>query len=155
MVVRNRLSVFVYGTAKNGVRQRISGCFNFPASVDKAVRSLSCNNGVEHNTVVTTGRVFHSGRYIHTADGKSMLLIFYGTCTYSDIRENVGKITVVFRIQHFICTGETTFLDGVDVHLTDGNQTGKHIRAFSDPAGEPYPCNLRLLYVAYLYKLSE
>ena len=59
-----------------------------------------------------------------------MLLIFYGTCTYSDIRENVGKVTVVFRIKHFICTGETTFLDGVDVHLTDGNQTGKHIRSF-------------------------
>ena len=51
MVVRNRLSVFAYGTAKNGVCQRISSCFNFPASVDKAVRSLSCNNGVEHNTV--------------------------------------------------------------------------------------------------------
>ena len=58
VIIRNSFPVFVYGTAKNCVCKLISCCLYFPASVNKTMSALSCNNRVKHNCKVTTGRVF-------------------------------------------------------------------------------------------------
>ena len=122
--------MFIYSTTKDGMCKWITSCFNFPASVNETMRTLCSNDRVQHNAIITAGRVFHAGRHIHTTDGKAMLLIFNRTGTDSYIRENVGKITIVFRIKHFICAGESAFLNCVNMHFTNGNQPGKHIGCF-------------------------
>ena len=84
MIVRDCLTMFVYSATKNSMGKRIAGCLYFPASVNKAVCTLSCNDGIQHNAVVTTGRVLHTSRNIHAADSESVLLIFNRTCAYSN-----------------------------------------------------------------------
>ena len=49
MVVRDSLSMFIYSTAKDGMCKWITSCFNFPASVNKTMRTLCSNNRVQHN----------------------------------------------------------------------------------------------------------
>ena len=44
-------------------------------------------NGVQHNCKVTTGRVFHAGSNIKTADRKTVVLILYGAGTDGNIGE--------------------------------------------------------------------
>ena len=128
MVVRDSFSVFVYRTTKDCVGERVTGGLNFPASVNEAVSALCCNDGVQHNAVVATGRILHTSRNVHAADCQSVLLIFNRTCTYSNVGKKIRKITVVLRVKHLICTGKTTFADGTYVHLTDCNQSGKKVR---------------------------
>ena len=67
---------------------------------------LGSINGVEHNGKVTAGWIFHSGCNIKTADGKTVLLVFNRTCTDRNVGEQVFYISPVFRIKHFVCTGE-------------------------------------------------
>ena len=57
-----------------------------------------------------------------------MLLIFHGTRTDRNIRENIIQISPGFRVQHLICGCQTGFLDGTHVHLTDRDQTVQQIR---------------------------
>ena len=130
MVVGNSFSVFVYSTTKNGMCQLISSSFNFPSPVDKCMASLSCNNRVQHNTEVTTCRILHSRRNIHTADSETVLLILNRTCSYSNIGKKIGKVTPVLWVKHLVRTGKSALLNSADVHFTDGNKTGKHIRFF-------------------------
>lgn len=59
-----------------------------------------------------------------------MLLVFYRTCTDSNVGEQVVNVTPVFRIKHFVGRGQTTFFNGTDVQLTHCNQSGNHIRSF-------------------------
>ena len=130
MIVRDSFPVFVDSTTKDRVSERISGGLYFPASVDETVRSLSCNNRVHHNAEITAGRVLHSGRNIHTTDSQTMLLILNRTCTYCNVGKDVGEITVVLRIEHLICAGKSTFLDCMNMHFTDSNQSCEHVRSF-------------------------
>ena len=94
------------------------------------MRSLSCNNRIYHNAEITAGRIFHSGRDIHTADSQTMLLILNRTCTYCNVGKDVGEITVVLRIEHLICAGKPTFLDCMNMHFADSNQSCEHVRSF-------------------------
>ena len=130
VIIRNSFPVFVYGTAKNCVCKLISCCLYFPASVNKTMSALSCNNRVKHNCKVTTGRVFHTCRNFHTADSKTVLLILNRTCTYCYIRKQIGQIAIVLRIEHLICACHSACLDSMDVHLTDCDKSGKKVRLF-------------------------
>ena len=86
MVVRDRFPMLVYRTAKDCVREWVAGGLNLPASVNKTMSALCCNNGVQHNAVVTTGRILHTSRNIHAADGHTVLLVFYRAGTNGYIR---------------------------------------------------------------------
>ena len=130
MVVRDRFPMLVYRTAKDCVREWVAGGLNLPASVNKTMSALCCNNGVQHNAVVTTGRILHTSRNIHAADSQSVLLIFNRTCAYSNVGKQIREITVVLRVKHLICTGEATFADSTHVHLADRDQSGKKVRFF-------------------------
>ena len=130
MIVRNGLSVLIYRTAKNGMCKLITCSFNFPSSVDESMASLSCHNRVQHNAVISTGRVLHSCRNVHTADSQTVLLVLNRTCTNCYVGKKVGKVAPVLRIKHLICAGKLALLNSADVHLTDGNKSGKHIRLF-------------------------
>ena len=128
MIVWHCLTMFVDSTTQNCMCEGISVCLYFPASVDETMRSLSCNNRIYHNAEITAGRIFHSGRDIHTADSQTMLLILNRTCTHCNVGKNVGEITIVFRIEHLIRTGKTTFLNCMNMHLADCYQSCQHIR---------------------------
>ena len=91
---------------------------------------LGSINGVEHNGKVTAGWIFHPGCNIKTADGKTVLLVFNRTCTDRNVGEQVFYISPVFRVKHFVCTGETAFFNCTDVHFAHGDQTFHHIRCF-------------------------
>ena len=130
MIVWNCFPVFIYSTAENCVSQFVACGFYFPASVDKPMSTLSRYNGIEHNCKVATGRVFHTCGNVHTTDSKTVLLVFHRTCTYCHIRKQVGKITVIFRIKHLICTGHTTGLDCMDVHFSDCDKSSKKVWLF-------------------------
>ena len=71
------------------------------------MRSLSCNNRIYHNTEITAGRIFHSGRDIHTADSQTVLLILYAAGADCHIGQNIGYIAPVFGIEHFIGCGKS------------------------------------------------
>ena len=130
MIVWHCLTMFIDRTTQNCMCERISICLHLPASVDETMRSLSCNNRIYHNTEITAGRIFHSGRDIHTADSQTMLLILNRTCTYCNVGKDVGEITVVLRIEHLICAGKSTFLDCMNMHFADSNQSCEHVRSF-------------------------
>ena len=63
-------------------------------------------------------------------DGKTVLLIFNRTCTDRNVGEQVFYISPVFRVKHFVCTGETAFFNGTDVHFAHGDQSLNHVRRF-------------------------
>ena len=77
VIIGNVVSVLICCTAQNRVRQRISGCPVFRTSVDKGVRMLCGNNGVDHHRKITAGGVFHSGRDVKAGYGQPVLLVFY------------------------------------------------------------------------------
>ena len=91
------------------------------------MRSLGCNDRIQHNAEISAGRIFHSGRHIHTADSKTVLLIFHRTGSYGYIREKVGEIPVIFRIKHLVGAGKSAFLDSADMHFPDRHKAGQHI----------------------------
>ena len=130
MIVRDCLTMFVYSATKNSMGKRIAGCLYFPASVNKAVCTLSCNDGIQHNAVVTAGWVLHTSRNIHTADSQSVLLVLYRTCTYSNVGEQVRKVTVVLRVKHLISACKTALADSTHMHFTDSDQTCKKVWFF-------------------------
>ena len=108
----------------------ITGSLYLPASVNETMSALCCNNWVKHNCKVTAGRVLHTCWNFHTADSKAMLLILYGTCTYCYIRKQVGKITIVLWIKHFICACHSTGLNCMNMHFTDCNKTFEKVWLF-------------------------
>ena len=56
-----------------------------------------------------------------------MLLVLNGTCADGNIRQQVRQITVVFRIEHLVCAGQTSLLNCTGMQLTNGDQTLEHI----------------------------
>lgn len=52
-----------------------------------------------------------------------MLLILNGACTNSNIREDIGQISEVFRVKHLISNWHMKCLQGMHMDLSDGNQT--------------------------------
>ena len=121
MIVGQASAVFVDGTAKYCVCQRIAiGC-HFHAPVDKGMGVLCCIDGIEHHGECAAGGIFHTGRHIETADCHTMVLIFHGAGTDCHIGENIFHIPPVFGIEHFIRGGQAGFLDGPDMHFTHGD----------------------------------
>ena len=128
MVVRDIVAVFIDSTAENSMSQRIAGCFDFPASVDKHLRALGSFNGIKHDGDIAAHRVLHTTWDADTAACKTMNLVFYGTGTYSYITEQVREVAVILRVEHFIRTGKAGFFDGSCVELADGDQAFQKIR---------------------------
>ena len=91
---------------------------------------LCGSDGIQHNRKITTGRILHTNRNIHAAGSETMLLILYGTCTYSFVGENIIQLAAIFRIKHLICGRESCFLHNSHVHLADSNDSGKKVRRF-------------------------
>ena len=110
--------------------------FYFPASVDKRVRMLCRCDGIHHNGNIPCCRIFHTNRNVKTTGSQTVLLVFYRSCTNCNISEKVRKVAMVFRIQHFVCTGKAGFADGTDMKVADRDQTLQHIRFF---------CGVRLM----------
>ena len=101
------------------IRDRTGGCCCSPVSYTHLVGALSGSNGIEHYTEITAGRIFHPCRNVHAADGQAVLLILNRAGAYCNVGKQVGKITVIFRIKHFVCAGKTAFLNGADMHFSD------------------------------------
>ena len=57
-----------------------------------------------------------------------MLLVLNGAGTDCNVGKNIGNIPPVFGIEHFVCSGQSGFFYGTDVHLTHGNQSGEKVR---------------------------
>ena len=130
VVVRHILTVVIDEATEDSVSERITLGKNFPASVEEFMGILSSNDRVEHNGYISACGVFHTDGDIHTAGGKSMLLILDRASTDSDVREQVGEVAVIFGIEHLIGTEETCFLDSLCVQVSDREQTCEQILGF-------------------------
>ena len=56
-----------------------------------------------------------------------MLLIFHTAGTHSHIGQQIGKIPIIVRIQHFIGSGQAGFRQYVGVEPANGNDTLEHV----------------------------
>ena len=130
MIILYGISVLADGTAQDDMCQIISGRIHFIAAESEVMGMLRCIDRIEHDGKVTARRILHAGSNIKTADGQPVLLILYGTCADCHIREQVGNVFPVFRIEHFICRCQTTFTDGTQMHFSHGDQSCDHIRCF-------------------------
>ena len=74
MVVWKAASVFVYASAKDRMRKRISLCLYFLLAVDEMVAALGCFDGIKHNRKVTAGWVFHTTWNLNSAGSQAVLL---------------------------------------------------------------------------------
>ena len=108
--------------------QIVSGCLNITTAIDEMMRMLGSSNGIQHNREITAGRILHTNRYIHSAGGKTMLLVFDRTCTDCFIGEDIIEVTSVFRVKHFISRGKSCFLHYAHMHLANCDDSGKKIR---------------------------
>ena len=88
---------------------------------------LSCYTGIHHNVVVTTCRILHTYRNIHSTCGKSVLLILNRTCAYGNVREDIIYILPVFWIKHLISSGESCLPDSSYMHFSDGVKALEHV----------------------------
>ena len=57
-----------------------------------------------------------------------MLLVFHRTGSDGHIGQEIGHITPVGRIQHFVRGGKAGFFQRTDVHSAHGDQAGQQIR---------------------------
>ncbi len=105
MVILHAVSVFGNGSAQYDMGERVAGGFYFMAAVYEMVRMLRGIYGVEHNSKIAAGRIFHAGSDVKTADSQAVLLVFYGTGANGDVGKQVFDIPPVFRIKHFVRTG--------------------------------------------------
>ena len=102
MIIWDSLPVFIYAASQDRVGEFVSRSFHVKSPVNKVVRMLGCGHGVQHNGKIAAGGVLHPYRDIHTAGGKPVLLVLYGTRADGFIGEHVVQITPVFRVKHFI-----------------------------------------------------
>ena len=130
MVVGNITAVLVGGATEYGMRKLIACGVDLPAPVDEGMGMLRRIYGIEHHGEIAAGRVFHTCGDVKAADGKAVLLILHGARADSHIRENIGKITPVFRIKHFICSGKAGFIDGANVHFPHGDKSLQEVGLF-------------------------
>ena len=56
-----------------------------------------------------------------------MQLVLYGAGTYCHVGKQVGKVSVVFRIEHLVGAGKARFLDRSDVGLSYGYDAFEHV----------------------------
>lgn len=117
--------------SEDGMSKGITCCLHLPTAVDKGMAVLSSKYGIEHHRDVTTGGILHSNGYINAAGCKAMLLVFDASCPYGHIRQKIGKVAVIIRIQHLVCCGKTGVFQNVSVEAADRDQAFKHIACFS------------------------
>ena len=96
VIIGYRLSMLIQCTSQYTMCQRISVCMCLPSRIEECVVMLSCYTGIHHNVVVTTCRILHTYRNIHSTCGKSVLLILNRTCAYGNVREDIIYILPVF-----------------------------------------------------------
>jgi len=72
-------TILVHSAAQNHMCQIVSICRYIHASVNKSMGTLCRDHRVEHHRKITTGRIFHPHRNIHTAGRQSVLLVFNRT----------------------------------------------------------------------------
>ena len=106
---------------------RIPGRLDFPAAVNKLLRILCCNDRIHHNRDISAGRIFHTGRDTDAAGYDAVLLILHRTCAYRHIGQQIRQIAVILRIKHLFRAGKSCLTDHTCMHLTDRDDTGKHI----------------------------
>ena len=68
------------------------------------------------------------GRY--AACHKPVLLIFNRSCTDGNVWKQVGEVSVVFRVEHFVGAGEVVITQSRQMKLTNGNDALVHIGLF-------------------------
>src|SRR5699024_296110 len=61
---------------------------------------------------------------------QSVLLIFNRSCSYSLIGENVIEVASVFRIKHFLGSGESADFDGMQMKFPDSDQAFQKVWLF-------------------------
>ena len=109
------------------MRVRISFTDDLPAAIDKGVAGLRRSNGIHHDAQITARGILHTDGSLNAARRQSVLLIFYRTRADRNIGKQVGKIAVVFGIQHLVRTREIIVAQSRHVQLTDGNDALVHI----------------------------
>ena len=61
-----------------------------------------------------------------------MLLVLNRTCSYSNIQEQVVKVSVVFRVQHLIGAGKTGLGQRLEVQFANRNETLEEVRTIQE-----------------------
>ena len=89
---------FKYESRTTDKQARIAVRMNLPASVYECMSVLCSLNGIDHYAIAATCRILHTYRNIHSAGGKSVLLIFNGSCTDCNICKHIIKIPVILGI---------------------------------------------------------
>ena len=93
---------------------------DLPVTHNKFMAALSRFYRVQHYGKIAAGRIFHPYRHMASAGHQTVLLIFYGTGTHSNIGHNIIQIADIVRIKHFISSRKTGFLQDSHVEMTDG-----------------------------------
>ena len=88
---------------------------------------VSGGNCIHHYREVAARGIFKSYRHVKSARSQSVLLIFNRSRADSNIRKQVGKITVIVGIEHLVRRRETVVTQRAHVKLTDRDNTLEHI----------------------------
>ena len=129
MIVRLGFAVLIGVTAKDRVRMRIPLRLDLPSAIDECMWMRCREDRVEHNGIVAGCRVLHADRGCDRAGGQSVLLIFYGSCTYGNISQKIIEIRVVLRIKHLIGAGKTCLGDRSHVKVSCCQDTFEKVRS--------------------------
>ena len=108
----------------------IAGGIHLPAPVDEGVGVLGGHDGIEHDGNVPAGGVFHAYGNVNAAGGQTVLLIFDTPRAHRHVREQVGKIAVIVRVEHFVGGGKAGACQHIGVQAADGDDALQHIGGF-------------------------
>ena len=127
VVVGDGLAMLIHITPEDGMSQGIAGGVHLPATVNKGMSALSGQNGIEHNGNIPAGGVLHTHRNGNAAGGQPVLLIFHAPGPHGHIGQQIGKIPIIVRVQHFIGGGQAGFRQHIGVEPANGNDPLEHV----------------------------
>ena len=120
MIIGNVASQLVHAAAQNRVGVRVSLGADLIGLINKIMPVLRGINRIKHHAGVAAGSVLHADRQIYTAGNQPMMLIFNRPCADRHISQNIIKIGMVVRVQHFVRGDKIRLLQNAKMHLADG-----------------------------------
>ena len=127
VVVGMALAELVYVATKDCVGIWVTCGLYLPSTVEEHVGGLACLDSVHHNADVATGGVLHTNGNVKAAGSKSVLLVLNRSCTNCNVGEKVGKVSVILRVKHLVCTAKSCFVDSTHVNMSDSENSLKHV----------------------------
>ena len=127
VIVWNVAAEFIHISTKDAVGQRVALGLDFPSAIQELLRALCSHDGIHHDRDISAGGILQSRRYSDAACHDTVLLVLHGPCTDGDITKQIGKIAVVFRIQHLLGTGKAGLPGHIGMKLPNGNDACQHV----------------------------